>query len=409
MSLAQLRFMPRLFLVVFVGSVIAGADATASEAGDTTADHSGFACTAKPADPEVYFRIPCVDDAYEAYKAFEKDSPIKIGAGAYHWFNVQRENGDFTYGYPGADGAYFYYLGIDAELDPKVNGLSQIGVHTQVRWRDNSLFRTYFTGRTWLYESYAFGITPVGTFKAGKIRNRIGFDWDNSFWGNVAYFDGYKLDPDWGVSWENRMDLSKQFSMESYAQAFFSEDNVNGSIAGGDAESAPGFDEDSTFVLRLAPKWHFTETLSLGGGITGFVSEIKSDRAITGLKDETVEGYALDVNLAIADFSIFAELLQSFGIRNPTHYASGGPSDESLLFYLGAQYQFGPTLFRTSYSLGEYDDPDGEQDLLVVGADVALTKYLTLILEYVNWTVAPDGGRTVKFEDGFQIALNWNI
>ena len=197
--------------------------------------------------------------------------------------------------------------------------------------------------------------------------------------------------------------------MESYAQAFFAEDNVNGSIAGGDAESAPGFDEDSTFVLRLAPKWSFSEMLSLGGGITGFVTEIESDRAITGLKDETVEGYALDVNLAISDFSISAELLQSFGIRNPTHYASGGPSDESLLVYLGAQYKFGPTLFRTSYSLGEYDNPNGEQDLLVVGSDIALTKYLTLVLEYVNWTVTPDDGRTIKFEDAFQIAFNWNL
>src|SRR5687767_5979600 len=77
-------------------------------------------------------------------------------------------------------------------------------------------------------------------------------------------------------------------------QAFLAEDNVNGSIVSGDTDSALGFDEDNPFVPRLI-----------------------------------------------------------IHIRNPAHYASGGSSDESRYFYLGASYKLGLTLFRTSYSLGE--------------------------------------------------------
>jgi hypothetical protein len=366
-------------------------------------------CSHKLADPDVYFRLPCVDDAYEAWQEFKKGSPIRVSAGAYHWWNIQRETGETTYGFPTLPGTYFYYLTVDAEHNPSVQGLDQIGLHTQARWRDDSLFRPFFTERTWLYESYAFGKTPVGTFKLGKIRNRIGFDWDESFWGNVQYFDGYKLDPDWGVSWEQIWALSNKLSLDSSAQVFLAEDNVNGTFPGGDAESAPDYDEDTTFVLRLAPKWSFTDSLSLSAGITGFRSEIKSEESITGFDDEVINGYAFDLNFRIGNLSILGEVLQVFGVRNPAHYATGGASDESRNFYIGANYDFGPLLLLGAYSRGEYDNPGGEQDLYVLETHASLTKYITLILGYAYWTVQPADTRHTELQDGFQIAILWSL
>lgn len=377
-------------------------------AAQTAEDKVEF-CTDSPAAPTAYFRIPCVDDAYEAFQKAKAESWIRVGAGAYHWWNVNRETGDETYGFPGSPGTYFYYLNIDADYREAPEAEPEIGFHVQARWRDGSLFRPFFTNREWLYESYAFVDTPAGILKAGKVRSRIGFDWDNSFWGNVPYFDGYKLDPDWGVSLESTWQPSERLSLESFAQFFFAEDKVNGSLAGGDAESASHYDEDNTFIARLAPRYKLADDFDIYGGVGGAIGRIKDRRELATRNDETIKTWVFDLGFEKAGFNLFGEILQSYGVRNPAHYASGGASDESQTLYFGANYQWGPTLLRTSYSRGDYDNPGGEQHIYVVGADVGLTQYITLIFEYVNWTVKPDGGRTAKFEDGFEFVLNWNI
>lgn len=401
-----------------IASLLACGAAQAGEEAMSSSGEVGDAeglCTSKAADPGVYFRVPCIDDAYEAYQRLMAKSPVRLGLGAYHWFNVQRRTGETTYGYPGAEGTYFYYANLDIDNSVFKDQPVKFGIHTQARYRDQSLFRTYFANRTWLYEAYGWVDTPVGTVKAGKVRNRIGFDWDNSFWGNVPYFDGYKLDPDYGVSLEKTWQLSDKLSLESYQQFYFAEDNVNGSIAGGDAESAPGYDEDRTWVVRFAPRWKFNDHMSLGGGISGFHQHINNDRAIplpngTFLRHgETVKGYALDLDFKLGNLDVYAEYLQSFGIRNPVQFSSAGPSDESSLPLFGASYQWGPTRLRATYSRGEYQNPGGHQNLYVFGTDIELTKYLTLIGEYVNWTVRVDGTRTAKYEDAFELVLNWHL
>jgi hypothetical protein len=371
-------------------------------------------CSHKPADPDVYFRLPCVDDAYDAYEKFMATSPVRLGLGAYHWFNIQRKTGEISYGFPTLPGTYFYYANIDIDNTVYPDQLQKFGFHTQARYRDQSLFRTFFANRTWLYESYAWLDTPLGTVETGKVKNRIGFDWDNSFWGNVPYFDGYKLDPDYGVSLEKTWKFNDRFSMESYQQFFFAEDNVNGSF-NSDAESAPGYDENRTYVVRLAPRWSFTKDLSLGGGITGFHQNIENHIAIplpngSLLRhNEKVNGYALDLNVRVANLSVLGEVIQAFGIRSSMHYATGGASDESKNFYIGANYDFGPLLLIGAYSRGEYENPRGKQDLYVVETHASLTKYLTLILGYVYWTAQPAHQRHTELQDGFQIAIIWSL
>ena len=75
------------------------------------------------------------------------------------------------------------------------------------------MFRSFFDEKVWFYELYAWlDRRRLGKFKAGKIWKRFGLDWDGTFWGNVQYYDGMKLDPDWGVSWEKHLQAQPRAS-----------------------------------------------------------------------------------------------------------------------------------------------------------------------------------------------------
>jgi hypothetical protein len=390
-----------LFHVLWLCPVLASAQAGSQNGGNF--------CTPSPPSPEVIFRVPCIDDAHRTWEDFNARSPVRFGAGAYHFWNVNRKTGEETYGFPGLPGTYYYYLTVDADHRTSPEARPGIGMHTQVRWRDASKFRSFFSSRLWLYEFYGFLDTPAGVLKAGKIRNRIGLDWDSSFFGNVPYLDGFKLDPDWGVSVESAWPVSDRLNVESFAQFFFAEDNVNGSFPGGDAESESRFDEKNTFVGRVAPRYRIAEDFDLYGGLSGFVGSIDDRRRVPEADDETVTGFAVDLGIEKSGFNLFGEVLWSHGTRNPTHYVTGGPSDESFYLTLGATYLWGPTLLRSHYSRGEYEAPGGDQDAFIVGVDVNLTAYITLTFEYVKWKFRPDDGPSFELEDGFQFALLWHI
>jgi hypothetical protein len=77
--------------------------------------------------------------------------------------------------------------------------------------------------------------------------------------------------------------------------------------------------------------------------------------------------------------------------------------------WAGIEYKIGAFTPRVVWSHGEYENPGGSQDIFLVGGTVALTSWLTLYLEYVDWIVQADGGPEITFENGVQIVLNWNV
>jgi len=354
------------------------------------------------------FRLPCIDDCIASFKKGKEASCFKLGAGAYHWVNIQSDDGEVTYGYPnGGEGTYFYYLTGDLAC-PRCNECApQWGAHAELRARDETVFRSFFDHEVWFYEAYAWLDMPnLGKFKAGKIWKRFGYDWDGTFWGNVQYYDGMKLDPDYGFAWERTWGAGKRFELNAFAQFFLTEDEVNGSIAGGDAESTGLFDEKNTIVLRVQPRWRFTKNMSVAVGLSGLLGQIEDQ---VGDDDETLTQLALDAEFQWCGLKVFGEYVYSDGRQNPTHYVTGGASDVYRTYLAGAQYAIGPFTLRAIFSHGDYENPDGEQDLFLVGGTVALTDWLTLYLEYVDWTVQAAGGAEVQFEEGFQIVLNWNV
>lgn len=359
--------------------------------------------------PDPLFKGGCLDCCIQEFQKAKDQSCFKVGAGAYHWFNYNVDTEELTYGYPnGGEGTYFYYLNMDLAC-PRCNECApQWGGHVQLRFRDETLFRSFFEEQVWFYEAYAsLDLPTIGTFKAGKIWKRFGYDWDGTFWGNVPYYDGMKLDPDWGVSWERVWYPGKRLEINAFAQFFLKEDIVNGSISGADPESTGVFDEENTFVARVQPRYRFDKNTSLALGASVLFGQVVDNVGTFG--DDTLLQYAVDAEFTWCGLKAFAEWAHSDGRQNPAHYVTGGPSDVYDTLWAGIEYKIGPFTPRVVWSHGEYENPGGSQDLFLVGGTVALTSWLTLYLEYVDWIVQADGGPEIQFEKGVQIVLNWNV
>jgi hypothetical protein len=345
---------------------------------------------------------------FDELKAKKDAAGIPITLGAWHWFRFGDQGpGSNGYGQPGLRGTYYWTVDLDPKLKLDGPNVTEVGLHSQIRLREDGLFRGFIDNDIWPWEAYLYAKTAVGTFKAGQIWKRFGMDWDGVFYGNVAYFDGFKLDPDLGVSWEQSFEQSKHFKIDATAQCFLKEDGINGSLVGSDAESSDGLTERNTGLLRLVPTWQLSSDSSLAIGVSGMVGQVDSDLA--GIGDDTYAAYAIDATYTKGNFKIFGEILQSFGTIHPNRYVSGGPSDQITDYLVGASYKTGPVTWRANYSAGYDKNPGGEQSFFLPGATIALTPNVDLYLEYVKWTVTPDNGPKATYEDGYQVALNWRF
>jgi hypothetical protein len=354
-----------------------------------------------------------VGKRYDAWVAW-KDERIPLQISGWHWAHV-RQSGPLAsdYGVPGTRGTYYYSLRFYPELETTNEDFTRVGVTVDVRFRDDEdLFRPFYESTIWLWEAYGWVDTVAGRLKAGKVWRRFGLDWDGSFWGSVPYFDGHELDPDWGVSLEGTVELSGSVTMESFAQFFFRDDRVNGSLVGADPESVRRSGERDTVVLRWAPTWRGT-SVSVTGGLSATVGRVLNRRAPgaqVGVDDELVGAVALDATVALGDVKLFGEVTQAWGTLTPAHYVSGGPSNKRATGLIGAQVGVGPATARLTYSVGWYDNPAAWQDIIVGGVTLAVTKNIDLYVEYVLWGAhgAP-GDSYATFEDGYQLVLNWRF
>lgn len=332
---------------------------------------------------------------------------LSLAAGAYHWFNLPR-HGELSYGTDGLPDTYRWEVFVDAEH--RTGSGNALGFHGDVRFRENEKLRPFISSEVWTWETYGYAKTDAGTFKGGKIWSRFGLDWDGSFYGNVQYFDGLKLDPDWGASWEKTWAPNQALSVATFAQFFFAEDQVNGSLVGGDAESADHYRERNTAIVRVVPRWTLADNSNLALGLSG-----RSGKIETGNRSHTVNGGAIDLTYTLGGFKAYAEADALNGSTNPAHYVTGGASDAVKDYLAGAEYTFtpprvlGPTTLRYTFSRGEYENPDGKQDLRLVGLTTQFAKFFTFYVEYVNWDVKAATAPGIKYEDGFQFILYWNI
>ncbi len=379
--------------------------------GKSSRKSSGCSCCA---DPWVVSREPICYQSHlggltNLATSIDNGDNFKMpfSGGAWHWFHQTFNGAPGGYGIPTIRDTYFWYLYADPEYTT-ANG-NKIGGHMELRLRETDTFRSFVDDQIWTWELYGYlHNDELGTLKAGQLFNRFGIFWDGVFFGNAPYFDGLKLDADYGLSWEKTTEIDDCLSVDSYLQFFFHEDQSNGSFAGADAESVDGYTEKNTGVARLVPTWTRADGSQLAIGASAMVGQIDSQIA---LPDETVWAYGLDATYTKGRWMAFAEGSQTFGVRNPVSYVSGGASDELINFLTGIHYTRGAVTYRCSYSNSIYKNPDAVQNMLLAGTTITLSPDVDLYIEYVNQRV--DGatlpGRNGAFFNSLEWVINWHF
>ncbi len=351
------------------------------------------------------------DRFYDDIQAWKEKYHLPISIGANHWFHLDRDDRIYGngYGVPGESGTYYYYAALDPSFKLDGDFFTEVGAHTQFRFRDSGdKLRAFYSDEYWFYEAYGYIKTPIGTFKGGQLVTQFGIPWDGTWWEGVPYFDGYKFDPDYGFEWQNKWKLFENLDLDSVAQFFVASDGVNGSIPGAGAESGLGLSEENTGVIRLVPTWKIDEDTTVAFGVSGLVGGIKGANAVAGV-DPTRGVWGADLTFTYKNFSVFGEYIDAYGATNPARYVSGGPSDHVNSVRVGAAYKLGPVTFRANYSKGWDHNPGGHQFIFDAGLTTQLAKNLVLYTEYVKWDVTNQNGRTAKFDDGFELILVWNL
>lgn len=396
-----------LWLLVALPTGVVGAATTAAVDIEPASDVIEWLFEPVGADEPLFGNDNLVDDTFEAVLGWKNKLPIPIKFGAWHWFAQDLNGPNSGYGVRGLRGTYWYEVIADPSFE--LSDGRKVGAHLNYRLRDGDHFRSFFDSNFWSYEAYGYiSDESLGTLKAGQIWKRFGLDWDGVFFGNVAYFDGFKLDPDYGVSWEKTTVISDSFKLDSFVQYYFHEDGVNGSFGGADAESVAGYTERNTGNIRLVPTWTMEDGSTFTFGLSALAGQLQSRRA--DVASDNTFAWAMDATYTRGRWKMFGEVLQSYGVINPKRFVSGGPSNKITDFLVGAHYKVGPVTYRCSYSLGLDDNPYGLESLVVGGATIKLTKYVDLYVEYVNQQVSNNSNfGHATFFDSLNFIINWSF
>ncbi|MFU8803212.1 MAG: sodium:solute symporter family transporter, partial [Bradymonadaceae bacterium] len=147
-------------------------------------------------------------------------------------------------------------------------------IFAEPRFRQTPL-RSFSPSNFWLQQAWVGYRAPSETVEinAGLLYRRFGLFWDHSWFGNLPYLDGFKLNPDYGIEVRGRPALSGGLSLDYSTQFFVATDGLNGfwappsklerlNIEGEDPrglpldfDSAPGYSERHVGVLRLGPNY----------------------------------------------------------------------------------------------------------------------------------------------------------
>jgi len=298
---------------------------------------------------------------------------------------------------------YAFLLNVDAATADKGYGL-----HVQTRARDSKL-RSYFVSDVWFQEAYVWAKTPVGDVHAGKFYRKVGVLWDDSFFGNVQYFNGLKLNPDYGMELVGSRPLAPGFSLDYSAQYFANNDHVAGSLPGRDVESDPQASLRDTATARVVPTWSLGAGRSLALGLSGLAGHVERTGG-PALPSFSLSQAAGDVTLTWGPTVSYVEVLRQNGIQPAL-------SPDLRLGYLdgtyllaGVRWQALPRLsLRINYSQVDYPGLRTTEVEWVPGAVVGLHDKLDLIVEYDGWKSEPRGGPDVFIDKSYDLVLHYSF
>ncbi|HEV2246507.1 MAG TPA: hypothetical protein VGW37_07620 [Terriglobia bacterium] len=250
------------------------------------------------------------------------------------------------------------------------------GFYADYRFRTTKL-RSFFPGNTWLQQGYVRYRTPYGELKAGSFYRRVGLEWDDSFFGNIEYFDGFMLDPEFGVGFEGSHELAGRLGAEYSLQYFSTNAPVNGSLPGRDFVSEPGARAKNDVTARFAPIWHFNQWASLNVGGSFARGAIERDTGPHNRRSQV----AGDVTLQLGPLLTYGEVL-----RQTVSGQVAMPPQDATYTLEGIRWARGRYQPRLNYSQANYHGLNGRREhILQPGISIRLADSLTFIYEFDFW------------------------
>lgn len=244
------------------------------------------------------------------------------------------------------------------------------------RFRTTKL-RSFFPGNTWLQEGYVGYQTRYGEIKAGSFYRHVGLVWDDSFFGNIQYFDGLKLDPEFGVGFEGTHKISNHLSTEYSVQYFTTDGRINGSLPGRDFVSEPGAHAKNDGTFRFAPVWHFNPDLSLTVGGSYARGTIERD----GGPNNTRWQVAGDATLQWRGLLTYAEVLN----QRVNGIVVAPPQDATYTLF-GARWARGRFQPRFNFSAANYHAFNPRREyILQPGITINMYDGFSFIYEFDYW------------------------
>ncbi len=338
--------------------------------------------------------------AQELFEGFE------LGGGIYlfHFAPIDLEGADAN------TEVYALFLNVDRSEGP-------FELHIQGRWRDTKL-RPFFPSNVWIQEGWVGYTQDLSdqltegarvSVRAGKFYQRIGRFWDGSFFGNIQYFDGLKLDPEFGAEVEASAPIGK-VELTAYGQLLLQGDRVNGSLAGRDVEGFDGAQEENGFavgartaILVAEPGGRpltvtlgvsgLSERAELAGGPRALL--VGSDRG-QGIVPVPRDADPDEIDVDLDHLTVDGELGWGdvLGYVEWTRRSTSGfgaaatslPGSRADYWLVGAQAAFGPVALRYNYSRSDYDDAGFSEEIHQPGVTLSPVDWAHLILEYDDWT-----------------------
>jgi len=272
--------------------------------------------------------------------------------------------------------------------------------------RDTKM-RDFYEGTAWVEEGYVYYKHPQAFIKIGKSYNRFSLFWDNSFYGNVQFYDGIKLDPDYGISLEGSVGKDKGPRLGYYGQYFIVDGRTNGSYVGRDTISIPTARRRHMAVLRLEPSYFWSKETSLTLGLSGEYFQADLPQPV-GKKN--VFRFGGDFFANLGPVSVWGDYFRQLGqsvtewpIPPSTDPVTGGvtPGKASATndyVLVGAEARIKKFVVRYNFSAVRYQDAAVSEFFHVPGIGYNMNDYLQFLVEFAYWNQKTATGQEALFD-----------
>lgn len=326
---------------------------------------------------------------------------VELHGGAYFWLYQPLSN---TVDASPEDRNLELYL---ASLDFE-GRLGDFGLVLNPRFRDSEA-REFFTSNVWIEEAYAYYKREYITIKTGKVYSQLSRLSDDTFYGNLPYFDGIKLDANYGISAEGSASFENGWGIGYFAQYFLLDGGTNGSLHDRDTVWVDGIvRRNHTTVARFEPSYRWNPKASIRAGLAAgycFVDFKQNPQS-------HVFRLSGDVSVAYGPVRAFAEFITQTG-QTVTDYPiprtapdvepaeRGKASSHNQYAVLGFEAQVWRFTPRYSFSFVQYRDLHVVETLHVPGVTFTINDNISLMLEYAYWSRTDPGDKSSTLDNSF--------